>query len=138
MKRKLFGNEEPVALSEDSSILLLDHEGMNIAFLVDQVLGIQKIPQTIFHMNKVIVETDIDWGLIKSVGKHDLESIVLLDIEATLDSYTSKNVEISEETGEKQELQEKKQDGDPDAQEVSGKTSPDVEQFEFVTMNPSP
>ena len=88
LRHKIFREAKNYNLNEESRILLLEKEGVNLALLVDSVLGVQKIPVSIFDLKGTVVETQIDYQYIKSIGVMNDDTFILLDLEALLPSMS--------------------------------------------------
>ncbi len=73
---------EPVSIHEESRIILLEFQALNLGFLVDSVDSIKRISSSIFENQSSIIETDIDSKFIKGIGIQDGEPHILLDLEA--------------------------------------------------------
>ncbi|MBD3230153.1 MAG: hypothetical protein GF329_18385, partial [Candidatus Lokiarchaeota archaeon] len=71
-------------LNEDSRILLLELKNLNLAILVDSVIGVKTLPTSIFDNRNVIIETQIDYKYIKAIGVLDEEAYILLDLKAVI------------------------------------------------------
>ncbi|MBD3186532.1 hypothetical protein GF325_06875 [Candidatus Bathyarchaeota archaeon] len=84
LRSKIFKKETGYKLDNESRILLLELEGVHLALLVDSVLGVKKIPASIFKAEDTIVETQIDYQYIKSIGVLEEETYILLDLDALL------------------------------------------------------
>jgi chemotaxis protein CheC len=74
-------------LTDHSRILILEWEDLNIAILVDSVIGVREFPITIFKQQGTIVKTNIDFKFIKLTGVFQEEPLILLDLSALIDPY---------------------------------------------------
>jgi chemotaxis protein CheC len=75
-------------LNDYSRILLLEWENLNIALLVDSVIGVREFPISIFKQQGTIVKTNIDFKFIKLTGVFQDEPLILLDLGALIKPYT--------------------------------------------------
>ena len=57
--------------------------GLNIALMVDRVIGVKQLPITIFEEKSSIIETSIDYQYIRAIGVINEESYILLDLMAS-------------------------------------------------------
>jgi len=87
LRHNIFSNNSDYALTDQSRILLLEYKNLNIAILVDSVIGVQDIPTSIFKKQGTIVKTNIDFRLIKLTGTFQDESLIILDLEALIQPY---------------------------------------------------
>ena len=78
---------EDYNLGEKSRIILAELGGLNIAILVDSVIGVRQLPISIFDLNNVIVETSIDYKFIESIGVINSETFILLDLKAIIQPF---------------------------------------------------
>lgn len=85
LRRKIYIDEVEHYLDKQSRILLLEIYNLKIAILVDEVLGVREVPHSIFKAKSSIVETDLDYKFIKSIGVLDGETYILLDLEAFIE-----------------------------------------------------
>ena len=74
-------------LNDYSRILLLEWENLNIALLVDSVIGVREFPASIFKQQGTIVKTNIDFRFIKLTGVFQEEPLILLDLNALIQPY---------------------------------------------------
>lgn len=98
LRHKIYKNESTYDLDKDSRIILLELENLRLALLVDRVIGVRKLPVSIFEAQNTIVETHIDYRYIKSIGVQDETTYILLDLETLIPpsilSMEAKPVEI--------------------------------------------
>ncbi|MFX1343608.1 MAG: chemotaxis protein CheC [Promethearchaeota archaeon] len=74
-------------LNDHSRILLLEWDNLNIALLVDSVIGVREFPISIFKQQGTIVKTIIDFKFIKLTGVFQEEPLILLDLGALIQPY---------------------------------------------------
>ncbi|MFW9939962.1 MAG: chemotaxis protein CheC [Candidatus Thorarchaeota archaeon] len=74
-------------LNDHSRILLLEWENLNIALLVDSVIGVREFPISIFKQQGTIVKTNIDFKFIKLTAFFQEEPLILLDLGALIQPY---------------------------------------------------
>jgi chemotaxis protein CheC len=82
LRRKIYRDEIEHLLDKQSRILLLEFGNLKIAVLVDEVLGVREVPLSIFKSKSTVVETNLDYQFIKSIGVLDDKTYILLDLEA--------------------------------------------------------
>ncbi|MFX1294832.1 MAG: chemotaxis protein CheC [Promethearchaeota archaeon] len=82
LRHKINPSEEDYGFSENSRILLSNHNGMKIAILVDSVVGVKEFSSSAFDTKNIIVETQIDWRFIKSVCIEDNQTFILLNMDS--------------------------------------------------------
>ncbi len=87
LRHKIFNNETEYKLNALSRILLLQTENARIALLIDSVVGVKELPESIFAETSTIVETNIDYRYIKSVGVYKDEPFILLNIRNIVQPY---------------------------------------------------
>jgi len=87
LRHNIYSDNSDYALTDHSRILLLEYKNLNIAILVDSVIGVQDIPTSIFKKQGTIVKTNIDFRLIKLTGTFQDESLIILDLEALIQPY---------------------------------------------------
>ncbi|MFW5895210.1 MAG: chemotaxis protein CheC [archaeon] len=117
LRRKIYNKNIPIDLESDSRIILLEKENLNIALLVDSVIGVQKIPMSMFDAKKTIVETKISYKYIKGLGVLDDETYILLDLDALLPEIDLSQIERkhvpikrnAKSQGKKREIREPKE-----------------------------
>ncbi|MFX1257352.1 MAG: chemotaxis protein CheC [Promethearchaeota archaeon] len=84
LRRRIYTQEIKHEFDELTRILLLEMYNLKIAILVDAVIGVREVPTSIFKERSTIVETDLDYQFIKSVGVLDNETYILLDLRALI------------------------------------------------------
>ncbi len=94
LRHKINPKEENYGISNNSRILLLNYEGLNIGLLVDSVIGVKEFPAKLFTSEDAIIETEMDWQHIKSVGIVDNVTYILLNLD-TLIVSSKKPVQVS-------------------------------------------
>ncbi len=82
LRHKLYEKVTDYELTEKSRIVLLEMGNLKIALLIDEVIGVKKLPLSIFETKSTIIETYIDYRFIKSVGVLDDTTYILLDLDA--------------------------------------------------------
>ncbi|TXT67576.1 MAG: CheY-P phosphatase CheC [Promethearchaeota archaeon] len=87
LKKKIYSQEQIFDLDKKSRILLLEMNGLNLSVLVDEVIGVQEIPLSAFSKSNKIVETDLDFEFIKSIGVINGGTHILLDIKNFIRSF---------------------------------------------------
>jgi chemotaxis protein CheC len=87
LRHNIYDNDVEYALSNRSRILLLEYKDLNIAILVDAVIGVKDFPFSIFKKQGTIVKTNIDFRLIKLTGVFQDDSLILLDLDALIQPY---------------------------------------------------
>ncbi len=87
LRHKIYSNETDYKLSALSRILLLQAENARIALLIDSVIGVKVLPESIFAETSMIVETNIDYRYIKSIGVYKDETFILLNIPKLIQPY---------------------------------------------------
>ena len=87
LRHVIYRDRADYNLSEKSRIILAEIGGLNIAILVDSVMGVKQIPITIFDVNNVIVETSIDYKFIESIGVLNSETFILLDLKEIVQPF---------------------------------------------------
>lgn len=95
LRRIIYFDEVEHYIDKQSRILLLAIFNLKIAILVDEVLGVREVPLSIFKAKSSIVETDLNYKFIKSIGVLDDETYILLDLEAFIESL---DINIEETT----------------------------------------
>ncbi|MFX0082329.1 MAG: chemotaxis protein CheC [Candidatus Hodarchaeota archaeon] len=88
LRHNIFEDSVDYGLNEHSRILLLEWEDLNIALLVDSVIGVREFPISIFKQQGTIVKTNIDFKFIKLTGVFQDEPFILLDLDALIQPYT--------------------------------------------------
>ncbi len=84
LKQKIYPSDGAYNIDDNTRILLLEYEELNIAIMVDSVIGVRKLPIEIFETKSTIVETHIDYNFIKSLGVLNEETYILLDLETLI------------------------------------------------------
>ncbi|MBD3194734.1 MAG: hypothetical protein GF317_06750 [Candidatus Lokiarchaeota archaeon] len=84
LKQKIYKKHENIDIDENSRILLLELPNLKIAILVDSVIGVKKLPLSIFETRNTIVETQVDYRFIRSVGIMDGSTYILLDLDVLI------------------------------------------------------
>ncbi|MBD3255906.1 MAG: hypothetical protein GF383_12490 [Candidatus Lokiarchaeota archaeon] len=84
LRRYIYSDENLHELNDKSRIILLEFKGLNLAILVDSVIGVKRVPLSMFQEKSTIVETNVDYELIKSVGVLDDETYILLDLKSLI------------------------------------------------------
>ncbi|MEE9376700.1 MAG: chemotaxis protein CheC [Candidatus Lokiarchaeia archaeon] len=114
LRHNIYGNDVDYGLSATSRILLLDYEDLKVALLVDAVIGVKDIPISIFKKQGTIVETNIDFRLIKLTGIIEEETLIILDLEALIKLYyksigkkSEKKVDVKPKVLERPKVQPK-------------------------------
>jgi len=87
LRHNIYSDNSDYGLTDHSRILLLEYKNLNIAILVDSVIGVQDIPTSIFKKHGTIVKTNIDFRLIKLTGMFQDESLIILDLDALIQPY---------------------------------------------------
>ncbi len=87
LKHNIYHDASEYDLDYNTRLLLLEYYDFNIALLVDSVMGVIDLPISILESEPTIIKTNIDFGLIKSIGTFDKESYVMLDLEALIQPY---------------------------------------------------
>ncbi|TFG29295.1 MAG: hypothetical protein EU532_03370 [Promethearchaeota archaeon] len=82
--QRIHTNGEHLKLTNESRLVLLEIDEMNIAALVDSVLSMKEVPISVFKGKPAIVETDTDMQYIKSIGVLDGQSYIILDLESLI------------------------------------------------------
>ncbi|MFX1311417.1 MAG: chemotaxis protein CheW, partial [Promethearchaeota archaeon] len=68
LKHNIYNDIYEYDLNEKSRILLLEWNDLNLALLVDSVIGVREFPISIFKTQGTIVKTNIDFKFIKLIG----------------------------------------------------------------------
>jgi chemotaxis protein CheC len=84
LKHKINPKEEDYGISSKSRILLLNYDGLNIGLLVDSVIGVKEFAANLFTSENAIIETEMDWKHIRSVGIIDNNTYILLNLQSIL------------------------------------------------------
>ena len=87
LKQLIYKNGTAYEINDKSRIILTEIDGLNIGILVDSVVGVRQIPISIFDLNNAIVETNIDYQFIKSIGIIDDETVILLDLSTLISPF---------------------------------------------------
>ena len=87
LKHNIYHDASEYDLDYNTRLLLLEYYDFNIALLVDSVMGVIDLPISILESEPTIIKTNIDFGLIKSIGTFDKESYVMLDLDALIQPY---------------------------------------------------
>lgn len=96
LRRRIYRNETIHDISDKKiRLLLLEFHSLKIALLVDEVIGVKEVPISIFQERTPIIETDLDFKFIKSIGILDDETLILLDLEMLISSMNIDVVEAS-------------------------------------------
>ena len=101
LKHNIYHDASEYDLDYNTRLLLLEYYDFNLALLVDSVMGVVDLPISILESEPAIIKTNIDFGLIKSIGTYDKESYVMLDLDALIQPYT----DLKEREGEKPEIE---------------------------------
>jgi chemotaxis protein CheC len=116
LKNKIYDKDGTFNLNEDSRIILLELENLHLALLVDKVIGVRKLPVSIFEAQNTIVETHIDYRFIKSIGVKDDVTYILLDLNTLIPpeilSMEAQPVKIKRQVSAKQPRQIKRSRGE--------------------------
>jgi len=88
LRHNIYEDSVDYALNDYSRILLLEWGDLNIALLVDSVIGVREFPISIFKQQGTIVKTNIDFKFIKLTGVFQDEPLILLDLGALIEPYT--------------------------------------------------
>ena len=88
LRHNIYEDSVDYALNDYSRILLLEWGNLNIALLVDSVIGVREFPISIFKQQGTIVKTNIDFKFIKITGVYQDEPLILLDLGALIQPYT--------------------------------------------------
>ncbi|MFX0071492.1 MAG: chemotaxis protein CheC [Candidatus Hermodarchaeota archaeon] len=97
LRHIIYNSESVFNLNGKARLLLLEVNGLNIAFLVDSVVGVRELPSSIFRADGSIIKTNIDLKFVKSIGKIQNQSYLLLDIYALIEPFI-KNIESKPKT----------------------------------------
>ncbi|MHA1149679.1 MAG: chemotaxis protein CheC [Promethearchaeota archaeon] len=84
LRVKINPDEKNIGFNENSRLLLLESDGLEIALMVDSVIGVKQLPLSIFEEKSTIIETSIDYQYIKAIGVEGEDSYILLDLEALI------------------------------------------------------
>lgn len=103
LRRKIYNKNIALNLKDESRIILLEREKLNIALLVDSVIGVQKVPMSMFDAKKTIVETQISYKYIKGLGVLNEETFILLDLDALLPEIDFSQIEKMDLSFQKQQ-----------------------------------
>jgi len=120
LRRKIYTTEKIYQLDNDTRVLLLERNGLNLGILVDEVIGVQEVPLSIFNETNKIIETDLDFKFIKSVGILNGNTYILLDLDRFIRSF-----DINENY-QQEKIEEAKQKAPKEEQET-----PKVEKKSF-------
>jgi len=108
LRHNIYSGNSEYGLTDHSRILLLEYQDLNIAILVDAVIGVQDIPSSMFKKQGTIVKTNIDFKLIKLTGMFQDESIIILDLDALIQPYIkSQGFRVEKKLGSKPKVLEK-------------------------------
>ncbi|MFX0028122.1 MAG: chemotaxis protein CheC [Candidatus Hermodarchaeota archaeon] len=88
LRHNIYTDSIDYGLNDHSRILLLEWDDLNIALLVDSVIGVREFPIDIFKQKGSIVKTNIDFKFIKLTGIFQDEPLILLDLNALIQPYT--------------------------------------------------
>ncbi|MFX1427032.1 MAG: chemotaxis protein CheC [Promethearchaeota archaeon] len=88
LRHNIYTDSIDYGLNDHSRILLLEWDDLNIALLVDSVIGVREFPIDIFKQKGTIVKTNIDFKFIKLTGIFQDEPLILLDLNALIQPYT--------------------------------------------------
>ena len=87
LKHNIYHDASEYDLNDNTRLLLLEYYDFNIALLVDSVLGVIDLPISVLESEPAIIKTNIDFGLIKSIGTYEKESYVMLDLDSLIQPY---------------------------------------------------
>ncbi|TFG07905.1 MAG: hypothetical protein EU539_03735 [Promethearchaeota archaeon] len=87
LRKIIYEGEFDHNLNGTSRLLLIEVNGMNIAFLVDSVVGVREIPKSVFNTNGSIVKTNIDLKYVKSIANFNNQSFILLNIYSLIEPF---------------------------------------------------
>lgn len=82
-------NETSYDLNDNSRLLLIELDNLKFALLVDSVIGVKELPMSIFDNETTIIETEIDYNLIKLIGNQRDDVYIVLDLNKLIESYNS-------------------------------------------------
>ncbi len=84
LKHLLYGKGDSTISKQTPILLLSRSDGVNEALLVDAVNGIKNVPASAFQKKGIIIETEIDTNLIKSIGATGNEKHLVINLEKVL------------------------------------------------------
>jgi purine-binding chemotaxis protein CheW len=84
LEHRLYGNGVSSKLNSDSRFVLLEIKNEYFGILVDSISSMREVPASIFQNRPAIVETEIEWDYIRSVGVLDGHSYIILDLESLI------------------------------------------------------
>ncbi|MFW9772786.1 MAG: chemotaxis protein CheC [Candidatus Thorarchaeota archaeon] len=88
LRHNIYNETVDYGLNDHSRILLMEWDGLNVALLVDSVIGVREFPVLTFKQQGTIVKTSIDFKFIKLTGVFQDEPLILLDLDAIIQPYT--------------------------------------------------
>lgn len=89
LRHKIYSNETNIHLNDQTRILLLEMNNLNVAILVDSVIGVKELPASIFETQDTIIETSMDYKFIKAIGVFNDQTYILLDLDTLISSMDS-------------------------------------------------
>jgi len=84
LEHRLYGNGVSSKLNSDSRFVLLEIKNEYFGILVDSISSMREVPASIFQNRPAIVETEIEWDYIRSLGVLDGHSYIILDLESLI------------------------------------------------------
>ncbi|MFX0060387.1 MAG: chemotaxis protein CheC [Candidatus Heimdallarchaeota archaeon] len=97
LEHNIYRDVSEYDLNHHTRLLLLEYSDFNIALLVDSVLGVIDLPISVLESQPAIIKTNIDFGLMKSIGIYNKESYIMLDLDALIQPYIT---DLKERAGE--------------------------------------
>ncbi len=86
LRHKIYTDEIQHIIDTSSRIVLLEFYNLELAILVDSVIGVREVPISMFQEKSTIVETNLDYQFIKAIGVLEGETYILLDLKAFITS----------------------------------------------------
>ena len=100
LRHNIYAESIDYGLNEYSRILLLEWGNLNVAILVDLVIGVREFPLSIFKHQGTIVKTNIEFKFIKLTGVFQEDPLILLDLDAIIQPYIKSFEKIGGKKGE--------------------------------------